>query len=343
MIRIGAAVLLLVLAGCAAVAWLLRTPYWQGRGPTRIEVPRGARSRAIAGELAAAGVVRHPWIFLAARAVRRGAVLQAGEYLFEGPATPLQVLDRLARGDVISYELAIPEGYNLFEVAEAAGRLPFLKQDVFLAAARDPALIRDLDSHASTLEGYLFPDTYRITRQTTERDLCRQMIRRFRQVWTELGAREPAHQVVTLASLVEKETAVAGERPQVAAVFLSRLRLGMKLECDPTTIYAALLENRWRGVIHRSDLDNPHPYNTYRNPGLPPGPIANPGLASLKAALAPAATDALFFVAMPDGSGRHWFSKDLAAHQAAVRKYRSGQAKVAQTGTEGTSRVSSHP
>ncbi|MFN0171823.1 MAG: endolytic transglycosylase MltG [Bryobacteraceae bacterium] len=343
MIRVFAVAALLVLAGCGAVGWLLWAPYGGDRGPTRIELTRGARSRAIAEELARAGVVRHPWIFLAARALRKGAVLQAGEYLFEKPATPLEVLDRLVRGDVIFYELAIPEGQNLFEIAQAAGRLPFLRADPFLAAARDPALIRDLDPQAPTLEGYLFPDTYRITRQTTELDLCRQMVRRFRQVWAELKPTADAHQIVTLASLVEKEAAVGGERPQVAGVFRNRLRLGMKLDCDPTTIYAALLENRWTGVIHRSDLDNPHPYNTYRNPGLPPGPITNPGRASLRAAIDPAVTDSLYFVAMPDGSGRHWFSKDLAAHETAVRKYRSGQAKVAQTRTDQSPRLSSHP
>lgn len=320
----GVATLAAALAG--ATAWLLQRPYAAFSGSIRVEIPRGSTSRAMARQLADAGVVRHPWLFLAARAVRRGRVLQAGEYRFSRPATPLEVVDRLIRGDVIFYEVSIPEGYNLFDIAGAVEQVGFLRREAFLESARDPAPIRDLAPQAQTLEGYLFPDTYRITRDNTEADLCRMMVRRFRKVWAELGSPPDPHRTVTLASLVEKETAVAEERPLVASVFANRLAQGMKLDCDPTTIYAALLEGRWRGVIYRSDLDNPHPYNTYRNPGLPPGPIANPGIASLRAALAPAETEYLFFVALPDGSGRHQFSRDLASHAAAARRYRDAQA-----------------
>ena len=189
-------------------------------------------------------------------------------------------------------------------------------------------MIRDLDPAATSLEGYLFPSTYRLTRRTTATQLTRLMVDQFRKAWKQAGATpdDGAHRIVTLASLVEKETAVPEDRPRVASVYANRLRLGMKMDCDPTVIYAALLDGRYRGTIYRSDLENPSPYNTYLHPGLPPGPIANPGLASLKAALRPEQTSYLFFVAKPDGSGGHVFSESMAAHNAAVQAYRSGTA-----------------
>jgi UPF0755 protein len=176
----------------------------------------------------------------------------------------------------------------------------------------------------------LFPDTYRITRHTTAAQLCVQMTRRFRQAWAELGAPQAAHAVVTLASLVEKETALDEERPVVASVFRNRLARGMPLECDPTAIYAALLDGRYQGEIFRADLESPNRYNTYRYAGLPPGPISNPGLSSLRAAVRPAETGYFYFVVKPDGSGAHVFSKDLEAHQRAVVRYRRGNHKADQ-------------
>jgi UPF0755 protein len=205
------------------------------------------------------------------------------------------------------------------------GSFDFLKASDFLRAARDPALIRDLAPQAPTLEGYLFPATYRITRTTTVAQLCALMTGQFRKQWRELqyGAHpKPVNEIVTLASLVEKETGRAEDRPIVASVYENRLRKGMALDCDPTTIYAALLEARYRGTIYRSDLASDNAYNTYRHAGLPPGPIANPGVASLKAALAPAETGYLYFVAKPDGSGGHQFSETIAQHNLAVQKYR---------------------
>jgi UPF0755 protein len=287
-----------------------------------LDFPTGTSSQAMAERLERAGVVRSKVDFLLARVVRRGRVLQAGDYRFARAATPLEVYDRIARGDTFYLELVIPEGRNLFDIAAAAEDLGLFSAKRFLEAARNPALIRDLDPKAPTLEGYLYPDTYRVNRKTTPERLCRAMTGKFREVWRGLGTSADVHRTVTLASLVEKEGKLPAERPQIAAVFLNRLRLGMKLDCDPTTIYAALLEGRWRGTIYRSDLDNPHPYNTYRNPGLPPGPIANPGMASLKAVLEPAGTDALFFVALPDGSGGHAFSSTMAGHNRAVEAYR---------------------
>jgi UPF0755 protein len=262
--------------------------------------------------------------------------LQAGEYRFSSPDSAWHVFDRLVRGDVFYYELTVPEGSNIFDIAVEVDRLGFLRGDEFLKAAHNPALIRDLAPAAPTLEGYLFPSTYRVTRHTSIHQLCAMMVDEFRRQWRSLNppADIDASRVVTLASIVEKETAVAAERPEVASVYSNRLNIGMALDCDPTTIYAALLEQRYRGVIHRSDLASANAYNTYTHSGLPPGPIANPGAASLKAALHPDETNYLYFVAKPDGSGSHQFSVDLAAHNRAVEQYRRGRSQNRTVGSE---------
>jgi UPF0755 protein len=233
----------------------------------------------------------------------------------------LEVFHRIAIGDVYFFEFNVPEGSNIFDVArlaEAAGVAP--AQQV-LDVAGNPAQIKDLDPAAKTLEGYLFPATYRLSHSTTAAELCQMMTAQFRREWKKLGGVASPHNTVTLASLVEKETGVADERPLIAGVFAKRLKIGMALDCDPTTIYAALLDNRYKGTIHRSDLQSTNPYNTYKNPGLPPGPIANPGAAALAAALKPAETNYLYFVAKPGGGG-HQFSSSLAEHDKAVQAYR---------------------
>jgi UPF0755 protein len=232
------------------------------------------------------------------------------------------VVRRIARGDIFYYELVVPEGRNMFDIAGAVEQLGLFPAKTFLQAARNPAPIRDLDPEAPTLEGYLFPDTYRLSRKTTPDQLCRVMTGKFRDAWRSLHTEADVHRTVTLASLVEKEGKLSDERPRIAAVFENRLRIGMKLDCDPTTIYAALLRDRYTGVIHRSDLNSEDAYNTYRHAGLPPGPIANPGLASLRAVLTPAGSDSLYFVARGDGSGGHEFSSNIAAHESAVERYR---------------------
>jgi UPF0755 protein len=188
-------------------------------------------------------------------------------------------------------------------------------------------MIRDLAPSAPSLEGYLYPSTYQVSRRIQPAELCHRLTNEFRKVWKELGGTGDPHELVTLASLVETETAIASERPRVAGVYKNRLEAGIKLACDPTVIYAALLARRWRGTIYRSDLDRKHPYNTYQFYGLPPGPIANPGKASLEAALHPEDVEAIYFVAKPDGSGRHVFSKTLAAHLRAVASYRRETAR----------------
>ncbi|MGQ9633116.1 MAG: endolytic transglycosylase MltG [Bryobacteraceae bacterium] len=318
----------------AAGAGLVHLPYQGFQEPVYVEIPRGASSVAIARQLAAAGVIRLPVSFLLVRGLRPKAVIQAGEYLFREPASPWEVYRRLSLGDVHYYELTVREGDNLFDIAASLDRLGVLQGEDFLAVARSPTLIRDLAPEAPTLEGYLFPAVYRLSRRTTAEELCRQMTDKFRSVWAGLNAGQPVHPVVTLASLVEKETALAEERPLVASVFRNRLRRGMPLACDPTAIYAALLEGRYRGVLYQSDLLSQNRYNTYQNPGLPPGPIANPGLASLKAALHPAETTYLYFVAKPDGSGAHTFSAALEDHAEAVLRYRRANAKNQTKSTE---------
>jgi UPF0755 protein len=322
------AFLMVLGVGCAAaVYYLISKPYAGFQKEVFVEIPKGASTRGIASKLADAGAIESPWWFLAARAFRHGTKLQAGEYRFASPASTLEVYTRITRGDVFYFELAIPEGLNLFDIASVVERVGLMPSAAFLTAARDPSLIHDLDGQAPTLEGYLFPDTYRVTRHTTAHELCRVLTQRFRGEWKRLGASADVHRTVTLASLIEKEAAVPEDRPLIASVFQNRLKLGMKLDCDPTTIYAALLDDRYRGVIHRSDLASENAYNTYQHAGLPPGPIANPGIASLKAAIEPAATDYLYFVARPDGSGRHEFSTDIAAHNVAAARYRRGAAK----------------
>jgi UPF0755 protein len=324
LLKLGCAGLLLaVVAAAAVLAYLL----WPHSGPPRetfVEIPRGAGSREMAALLRDRGVIRTEWEFMIIRALRRGVNLQAGEYRFAGPASAWTVYDRIGRGDVYYHEVIIPEGRNIFDIAETVGALKFIKSSEFLKIARDPALVRDIAPEAPSLEGYLYPATYRITRGGTAMQLCRMMNAEFRRVWKELSPPPGTnvHEMVTLASLVEKETGVPDERKTVSSLYRNRLRIGMRLDCDPTVIYAALLEGRYRGTIYRSDLENPHPYNTYRNPGLPPGPIANPGRASLDAALRPAATDYLFMVAKPDGSGAHTFTTELGAHNAAVQELR---------------------
>jgi len=222
----------------------------------------------------------------------------------------------------------------MFDIAAALKQFDFLKGADFLRCARDPSLIHDLAPNAPTLEGFLFPSTYRLTRRTTAPELCRMMTAQFRKQWHQIqagdhpsGAPMDALETVTLASLVEKETADPQERPLVASVFSNRLRLKMPLDCDPTTIYAALLEERYRGAIYRSDLASSNAYNTYQHSGLPPGPIASPGAASLKAAAAPASSEYLYFVAKGDGSGSHQFSKTIDEHNRAVQNYRRGTRK----------------
>ena len=319
--RLGVLVLLCLAAGGYAV-YRIGQPFQGFHGEVFVEFPHGTGTGVMADELVRAGVVRSRWDFLLARAIDREGVLQAGEYRFNRAAAPAEIVSRIRRGDIFFYELVVPEGKNMFDIAAEAEQLGVFQASAFLDAARNPAMIRDLDPKAPTLEGYLFPDTYKLPHHATPERLCRLMTLKFREAWTSLHTGANLHDTITLASLVEKEGKLAEERTRIAAVFANRLRIGMKLDCDPTTIYAALLVDRYRGTIYRSDLDRDHAYNTYHYAGLPPGPIANPGLASIRAALSPAVSDSLYFVARADGSGGHEFSSNIAAHEAAVSHYR---------------------
>ena len=294
----------------AAVYWL-QSPYRGFEGELFLQFPKGSGTRAIAQKLADAGVVRYGWQFLLARAIHPRTTLQAGEYRFDEPASVTDVFHRLGRGDVFYFSFTVPEGSNRFDIAQLLDSEGIMSGQDFLQAAK-------------TLEGFLFPSTYHVTHSTTPAALCQMMTTQFHKEWAKLMPDPAADMVktVTLASMIEKETGVPAERKLVASVFQNRLKLGMALDCDPTVIYAALLEQRYRGVIRRSDLDNVNPYNTYRHAGLPPGPIANPGASSLEAALHPAETDYLYFVAKPGGDG-HVFSSSLAAHGKAVQSYRN--------------------
>ena len=319
--RLFAFCVLVAAIGAGYVFYLLNQPYQGFSQPVFLEFPHGTSTGEIATELAEKGVVRDRWLFLAAKLVRRHANLQAGEYQFAKAASPLEVFGRIAKGDIFYMELLIPEGFNMFDVAEAVAKLGTMSARQFLEAARKPALIRDLDPKATTLEGYLFPNKYRVYRRTTAQQICRMMTSEFRTQWAALGGRGNVHETVTLASLVEREARLPQERPLVASVFRNRMQIGMRLDCDPTTVYAALLEGRYRGTIYRSDLANPNAYNTYQHAGLPPGPIANPGLSSIKAAMAPPATSYLYFVAKADGSGGHNFADSLQKHEENVAEY----------------------
>jgi UPF0755 protein len=321
-----------VLAGAAAV-WSLGRPYLGTPGETFVQIEHGSSTSSIARTLKNEGIIRYQWQVWAARLLHPSARLQAGEYRFAEPSSVLGVFDRIRRGDVYYFELIVPEGSNRFDIARlissSGAGAGTVSADDFMKASADASSIRDLAPNAPSLEGFLFPSTYRLSHSTTAGALCRMMTAEFRRQWKKI---DPAHaadvlRAVTIASLVEKETGVADERKIVAGVFTNRIAKGMRLDCDPTTIYAALLDNRYTGAIHKSDLLNQNPYNTYQNAGLPPGPIANPGAASLEAAVNPAATEYLFFVAKAEGPG-HVFSATRAAHEKAVVAYRHAKHKA---------------
>jgi UPF0755 protein len=317
----------LILTGLVAAGflyWVTAKPYTRNTAPVFVIIEPKTPTRAIARKLAEQGVIQHDWAFLLVRMLNPKAKLQAGEYQFTSAVSPWDVYNKIARGDIYYHEVRVPEGTNMFDIAGQLEQTGLMKASTFLSAARNTSLIADLAPAAPSLEGYLFPSTYRVARHTTAQQLVREMTSQFRKVWLEIGgAGQDVNRMVTLASLVEKETGVPSERAAVSSVYHNRLRLGMKLDCDPTIIYAALLEGKYRGTIYRSDLDRDHPYNTYRHAGLPPGPIANPGRESLQAAIRPAQTSYIFFVAKGDGSGAHIFSENLSAHNAAVQQYRN--------------------
>lgn len=291
-----------------------------------VDIPAGTSPRAIGRRLADAGVVRDELTFRAAVYMSgRARDLKAGEYRFEAPASVNEVIGRLAKGDVYHRLLTFREGLTIPDMAQLFAASGLGTAEEFLAAASEPTLIAALDPEAKNLEGYLYPETYALPRGTPAQELTRQMVAYFEKAFDdELRAATveqglTVRQVVTLASLVEKETAREDERPLVAAVYRNRLKIGMGMQADPTVIYALQLAKRWKGNLSKADLQLDSPYNTYRYPGLPPGPIAAPGRPSLAASVHPADVDYLYFVSRNDGS--HVFAKTLDEHNRNVQRW----------------------
>jgi UPF0755 protein len=322
--------ILLTLVAVAAGAWIylmVERPYkGYPEAETFVEIAPGSSPKSMGRALADAGVVRHPVAFRAAVWLRgAGRRLQAGEYRFDSPITPKEVVDRIARGDVFLRSVTFREGLTLRQMAAIFEERELGPQTDFLTAASRPEPVREIDPLATDLEGYLFPDTYTLPRRTTADQLIARMVARFDKSLTPEIRQQAAargltvRQLVTLASLVEKETAKPEERPLVAAVYSNRLNVGMGLQCDPTVIYALERAGRYTGNLTRADLQFDSPYNTYRYAGLPPGPIAAPGRASLEAASAPADVTYLYFVSRNDGS--HAFATTLAEHNRNVQEW----------------------
>jgi UPF0755 protein len=361
--------LLLLFFGAAAVglSWVafdLLSPYRGYAGNILLVIEPGARASQAADLLVARGVLRHRLPFLLRYwAGRPRHALRAGEYLFDRPLRPIDVCRRLVQGDVYLHPVVIPEGSDRFDIARILNLRLGIDPVQFVRVTEPAAAIRDLDPRAPSLEGYLFPDTYRFPRGVSAATVALIMLARSRHILATRfanqlpsptpdsppqlgrgargGGKTGWHEVMTLASLIEKETPEASERSLIAGVFKRRLKRGMPLQSDPTVVYAARLDHRTLGIISQSDLEFDSPYNTYRHLGLPPGPIANPGQASIWAALHPADGDALYFVA--NNHGGHVFARTLAEHQRNVSRYRREVAALRRNAPGTVSRDSEPP
>jgi UPF0755 protein len=309
-----------VLAVGGWIAWTLKSPL-QPSSPTFVLLRPGYSTRRIATELQSAGVIRSTLVFRLWHYLHPARSLKAGEYLFERGANIPNVYDRLARGDIYFHTVTIPEGYTMFDIARSIEEAGLgSAQDFLRIAQTETGLIADLAPEAHSLEGYLYPETYQFTRTQSQKDMAAAMVKQFRQVAQQLGLSSDVHRTVTMASIVEKETAAPEERALVAGVYYNRLARKMALDADPSVIYAELLAGTYQGALHHEDLFFKSPYNTYRNPGLPPGPIANPGRGSIEAAMHPQPSQYLFFVS--DSNGHHRFARSLEEHNRNVNAYR---------------------
>jgi UPF0755 protein len=303
----------------------LLTPYKGYSEPAkRVEVRRGQRTSSILQQFQKAGVLRDQWIPLVyMKLFRARDSVKAGVYEFNKPMAPVDVIDKLVRGDVVLKTITIREGLDRFAIARLFAAEGLGTEAEWKKVTDEADLVHDVAPEADSLEGYLFPDTYKFDPGTPAATIAKAMVANFREHWggelAYISTGLNVHQTVTLASIVETEARLPQERPIVASVYLNRIRKHMLLGADPTVIYALKLARRWDGNIRKNDLQIDSPYNTYRKPGLPPGPIANPGLASLRAAAAPATTPYFYFVARNDGS--HVFSTNAAEHNANVEKY----------------------
>jgi len=316
---------LVVLAAGAWLAYGLLLPV-SPAGQKFVLLRPGYSTRRIARELKSAGVIRSAGAFALWHELHRRPSLKAGEYLFEHQANVIDVHGRLARGDVYVHTVVIPEGFNMFEIAQAIEDSGLGKAGDFLKVAKDDtALISDIAPEATSLEGYLFPNTYNFTRTQSMHDMAATMVKQFRQVASQIGLEGKVHETVTLASIIEKETAVPDERTEVASVYENRLASRIPLQADPSVIYAEMLRGTYGGALHHTDMQFDSAYNTYRHAGLPPGPIASPGRSSLEAALHPAETKFYYFVS--DGNGHHRFAETLEAHNRNVAALRRALAE----------------
>jgi UPF0755 protein len=336
-------VLILIVAGAGAgVLYLRVTQPYRGFVATEqfVEIPPGSGTNSIGQRLVAAGAIRDLVTFRTALWMSgKARHLQAGEYRFDRPMTPLEVIDKVARGDVFVITITFPEGLTIVEMAKIFESHGLGSAASFVTAAGDARPIHELDPAAADLEGYLFPETYAVSRHANAERVVKIMVDRFEHVFgSDLRAAAAARhltlrQAVTLASIVEKETGAPDERPLVAAVYANRLRTGMALQCDPTVIYALERARKYTGNLRREDLTIDSPYNTYRYPGLPPGPIASPGRAALDAAVHPPDSDFLYFVSRNDGT--HVFAKTLDEHNRNVQKYQVRYFKDSRPGKSG--------
>ncbi len=330
--------LLFIIAAGGFVVWArsaLRSPLIHSHSGQYVEIPRGSTPDQIIENLESLGVIRHGWLLrLYVRFSGSAPKLKAGEYRFPSPVSPLQVLRKLEEGEQRLSRLTVIEGWTRWDIAAMLTRIPELKlqsTEEALALMDDASLVRDLDPTAKNLEGYLFPDTYSFPPDASARQVVEGMVKRFRQVWADLSAKHPAalrrspREVVTVASLVETEAKLPEERPRVASVIYNRLAKDIPLGIDSTVIYASKAAGKWRnnGKVYLSDIERDSPYNTRKVRGLPPGPIASPGLSSLEAALAPEQTDYLYYVREPSrNDGAHNFYSNDADFQRGVQALR---------------------
>jgi UPF0755 protein len=313
-----------------------------------VTIQTGAPFSEVARILESNGIVRDRRSFYILARIREAIPkVKAGEYEVHTGMTPTEVLEKLVRGEVIKYPLTIPEGYNLFQIGEALEKAGIGSQKSFLNKAQDPALIASLGLEGESLEGYLFPDTYNFPKGFGEEPMIRQMVGRFQAVFAPLEKKAQEmglsrKDVVILASMIEKEAAGDQERRLISAVFHNRLQRGMALQSDPTAVYGVKREkNRGDNRITREDLLKKTPYNTYQIFGLPKGPIANPGMKSLQAALDPADVNYLYFVSKNDRT--HHFSSTFEEHNRAVNRYQRSQKKTGNPDSEREKRPSQTP
>lgn len=329
----------IVLAGAATGAWVykdLHAPINHSRSGQYIDIPKGTSPSAIIKKLTAEGVLKHEWpLKLYLKSSGKGSTLRAGEYDFPSPISPLGVLAKLQQGERRLNRITIIEGWTRWDIAKAMLQIPELHLDneaQALALMDNVSLVSDLDPKATNLEGYLFPDTYEFSPETTPAELVEMMVKRFRDVWkpdwTERArsrGRTP-REIVTTASIIETEAKLNEERPLVASVIYNRLEKNIPLAVDSSVIYASKLEGKWRydGKVYRSDIERRSPYNTRIYAGLPPGPVASPGESSLKAALNPATSDYLYYVRNPDrDDGAHNFYNNGGDFETGVQALRN--------------------